>query len=121
MAPKLAQSRIFPSWFSTFKSTLICQTFSPARIHKVSISKNRDCLRFLSKSLFSSTPCSDCLIKIIKYILSYFYYFYFPNSKCCAAMGERSRFIFKIPSLGRESLGFTISADTCAEILLPIY
>ena len=72
----LAQSKMFPSWLSTFMSARICHTFSPALIHKVSMSRKRDCLTFFSSKRFNSTEWSVCLqIKI------YWKRFQFKNQK----------------------------------------
>lgn len=38
-------------------------------------------------------------------------------SKCCAAIGDNSKFILRRPSLGRVSFGLTSSAEHCAETL----
>ena len=96
-----AQSKMFPSWLITFISTLKAQTFSFVLIHNDSRSTALESFTHFSNNLFSLTDNSDCL----------------PGSKCGAANGFNSIFIFKIPSLGLDDFGCWISQDVWAKTL----
>lgn len=55
-------------------------------------------LKHFSSCLLINIAASDCL----------------PLSKCCAANGVSSTFIYIVPSLGRDAFGCCMSHDTCA-------